>query len=120
MLEGYVGCVNLLKELHPDAGLVLLGGPEEVDLNKRILNAVGDKIVDGGCHNSLMQFASLVNMVDVLLTSDSLAMHIGVAPDKPTVVLVGPTSLRELDVFGKEEILHSGIECLACYLSRCD
>jgi len=119
-LEGYIGCINLLKEQHPEAGLVLLGGPEEVDLNKRILNAVGDKVVDGGCQNSLMQFASLVNMMDVLLTSDSLAMHIGVALDKPTVVLVGPTSPWELDVFGKGEILHSGIECLACYLSRCD
>ncbi len=119
-LAGYVGCVNLLKELHPEAGLVLLGGPEEVDLNQRILNAVGDKMVDGGCHNSLMQFASLVNMVDVLLTSDSLAMHIGVALEKPTVVLVGPTSPWELDVFGRGAVLHSGIECLACYLSRCD
>jgi lipopolysaccharide heptosyltransferase III len=119
-MEGYLGCIRRLKEIHPEIGLVLLGGPEEVELNRRILQEVGGQVVDGGCHNSLMQFAALVNQLDVLLTSDSLAMHIGVALDKPTVVLVGPTSPWELDVFGRGEILHSDIECLSCYLSRCD
>ncbi len=119
-LPGYIECIKLLKQQHPGTGLVLLGGPEEVELNRQILDAVGDAVVDGGCRNSLMEFAALVGQLDVLLTSDSLAMHIGVALDKPTIVLVGPTSPWELDVFGKGEILHSDIECLACYLSRCD
>jgi ADP-heptose:LPS heptosyltransferase len=119
-LAGYIECIKLLKQQHPGTGLVLLGGPEEVELNRQILAAVGDHVVDGGCRNSLMEFAALVSQLDVLLTSDSLAMHIGVALDKPTVVLVGPTSPWELDIFGKGEILHSDIECLACYLSRCD
>jgi heptosyltransferase-2 len=57
---------------------------------------------------------------DLLLTSDSLGMHIGVALEKPTIVLVGPTSPWELDVFGKGEILYSDIDCLVCYLARCD
>jgi heptosyltransferase-2 len=119
-MAGYLGCINFLKERHPEVDLVLLGGPEEVELNQSILAAAGGQVVDGGCHNSLMEFAALVNQVDVLLTSDSLAMHIGVALEKPTIVLVGPTSPWELDVFGRGEILHSDIECLACYLSRCD
>ncbi len=119
-LAGYIECIKRLKQQHPGTGLVLLGGPEEVELNRQILDAVGDDVVDGGCRNSLMEFAALVGQLDVLLTSDSLAMHIGVALDKPTIVLVGPTSPWELDVFGRGEILHSDIECLACYLSRCD
>src|ERR1700722_5884785 len=118
--EGYVDCIKLITAQHPEVGILLLGGPKEEDLNKRILEAVDGNVVDGGCHNSLLQFAALVRAVDVLLTSDSLAMHIGVALAKPTVVLVGPTSPWELDVFGQGDILHSGIECLSCYLSRCD
>jgi ADP-heptose:LPS heptosyltransferase len=118
--EGYVGLIKLLHAAHPDVGILLLGGPEEVELNARILEDAGDSVVDGGCTNSLTEFASLVNTVDVLLTSDSLAMHIGVALKKSTVVLVGPTSPWELDVFGNGKILHSDIECLACYLPRCD
>jgi heptosyltransferase-2 len=100
--------------------MVLVGGPEEVELNRRILNTVGNKVVDAGCNNSLTEFGAIVNTFDVLLTSDSLGMHMGVALGKPTVVLVGPTSPWELDVFGKGEVLYSDIECLVCYLSRCD
>ncbi|MGA2401903.1 MAG: glycosyltransferase family 9 protein [Syntrophobacteraceae bacterium] len=119
-VDAYIECIHLLSSRYPGVGLLLMGGPEEVEQNKLILEAVADKVVDGGCNNSLMQFASLVKSVDVLLTPDSLAMHIGVALEKPTIVLVGPTSPWELDVFGKGAILHSDIDCLACYLSRCD
>lgn len=118
--EGYVGFIHLLKERFPETQLLLFGGPEEVELNKRILAAVGDLVINTGCDNSLMEFSSLINTVDVLLTSDSLAMHIGVALGKATVVLVGPTSPWELDVFGNGEVVHSDIECLVCYLSRCN
>ncbi|HEV7926177.1 MAG TPA: glycosyltransferase family 9 protein [Verrucomicrobiae bacterium] len=118
--EGYIAFIKLIMAQHPEVGILLLGGPQEVELNERILEAVNGEVADGGCHNSLLQFAALVATVDVLLTSDSLAMHIGVALAKPTVVLVGPTSPWELDVFGHGGVLDSGIECLACYLSRCD
>jgi heptosyltransferase-2 len=118
--EGYVGFIELMKQRHPEVGLVIVGGPEEVELNRRIMQAVGNTVVDAGCNNSLNEFAAIINTFDLLLTSDSLGMHMGVALGKPTVVLVGPTSPWELDVFGKGDILYSDIECLVCYLSRCD
>ena len=118
--EGYVGFIELMKKKYPEVGIVIVGGPEEVELNQRIMQTVGDRVVDAGCNNSLGEFAAIINTFDVLLTSDSLAMHMGVALGKPTIVLVGPTSPWELDVFGKGDIVHSDIECLVCYLSRCD
>ena len=118
--DGYTRFIQLLKQRDPDVEMLLFGGPEEVDLNARILATVGDHVIDAGCDNSLLEFSSLVNTVDLLLTSDSLAMHMGVALGKTTVVLVGPTSPWELDVFDNGEIVHSDIECLVCYLSRCD
>ena len=118
--EGYVGFIELLKEKYPEVGIVIVGGPEEVELNRRIMQVVGSKVVDAGCDNSLDEFAAVINTFDVFLTSDSLGMHMGVALGKPTIVLVGPTSPWELDVFGNGDIVHSDIECLVCYLSRCD
>jgi ADP-heptose:LPS heptosyltransferase len=118
--EGYVGFIRLMERQHSDTGIVIVGGPEEVELNERIMKTIGPSIVDAGCNNSLMEFGAIINTFDVLLTSDSLGMHVGVALRKPTIVLVGPTSPWELDVFGKGDILHSDIDCLVCYLSRCD
>jgi ADP-heptose:LPS heptosyltransferase len=118
--DGYLSFIRLMRTRHADTGIVLLGGPEEQELNGEIIRLVGPDVIDGGCRNSLMQFASIIAAMDTVLTSDSLAMHMSVALGKPTIVLVGPTSPWELDVFGSGEIVHSGIECLACYLSRCD
>jgi ADP-heptose:LPS heptosyltransferase len=117
---GYIDCIRLLKKKLPDIGLLLLGGPEEADLNREIMEAVGDSVVDGGCLNSLLEFAGKVKAVDVLFTADSLAMHVGVALEIPTIVVVGPTSPWELDVFGKGAVLHSDLDCLACYRTQCD
>lgn len=118
--EGYVGFIELMKKHHPQVGIVIAGGPEEVELNERIVQAVGNKVVDAGCKNSLSDFGAIISTFDVFLTSDSLGMHMGVALKKPTIVLVGPTSPWELNVFGKGDVLFSDIECLVCYLSRCD
>ncbi|HCV42975.1 MAG TPA: hypothetical protein DGH68_05790, partial [Bacteroidetes bacterium] len=40
--EGYVDFIRLLKQRHPSVEILLFGGPEEVDLNKRIHATVGD------------------------------------------------------------------------------
>ena len=60
--------------------------------NIRIKNLAGDKVIDAGCDNSLMDFAALIGLCDILVTSDSLALHIGVALKKYVVTLFGPTS----------------------------
>jgi ADP-heptose:LPS heptosyltransferase len=118
--DGYTGFITQFRQRHPDTAILLLGGPEEEELNKEIIRVVGDAVIDGGCRNSLMRFGALIAQTDCVLTSDSLAMHVSVALGKTTTVLVGPTSPWELDVFGKGAIVHTDIECLACYLSRCD
>jgi len=117
-LDGYVQLINALR--HAGVQVILFGGPEEIEFNSEIKKRITDDIADAGCHNSLRKFAALINLVDVLFTPDSLGMHIGVALGKPVVVSVGPTSPWELDVYGKGEVIHSDIECLACYLTRCD
>ena len=54
-------------------------------------------------------------------TGDTLAMHVAIARHVPTVVLFGPTSLHEIDVFDRgERIAAEGMDCLCCYLPDCD
>jgi 3-deoxy-D-manno-octulosonic-acid transferase/heptosyltransferase-1 len=48
-------------------------------------------------------------------------MHLSTALDKITLVLVGPTSPWEIDVFGKGEIIYNNnLNCIACYLPFCN
>ena len=64
------------------AKLLLFGGPEEKERNEKIKQTIKTEIIDAGCDNSLMEFASLVDLCKILITSDSLAMHIGIALKK--------------------------------------
>ena len=103
-----------------NAKLLLFGGPEEVERNKKIKESIKTKIIDAGCNNSLMEFASLVNLCDVLVTSDSLALHIGTALKKKIVVFFGPTSSSEIELYSRGIKIIPKIGCLCCYKPRCD
>ena len=83
------------------ATLLLFGGRKEKKKNEKIKNMAKTKIIDAGCNNSLMEFASLVNLCNILITSDSLALHIGTALKKKIVCFFYPTSESEIEVYGR-------------------
>jgi len=107
-----------------DAGcsVLLLGGPEEVQRHRELLAAAaGRPVFDGGNHNSYGAFAALVERCRVIVTSDSLAVHVAAARRVPAVVLFGPTSPHEIELYGRgTKIVPPDLECLCCYLPRCD
>ncbi|MFT7463282.1 MAG: ADP-heptose:LPS heptosyltransferase, partial [Pseudohongiellaceae bacterium] len=117
--EGYI---ELIERLGRDGHKVfLLGGPEEVERNSRLAAASNGVAVDTGCDNTVGEFAGIVDACDVVLTGDTLAMHVAIARGTPVVVLFGPTSLHEIDVFDRgERIAPEGLDCLVCYLPDCD
>lgn len=107
-----------------DAGLrvLLLGGPEEVATHKELLAAAaGRPVFDGGNHNSYGRFAALIDQCRAVVTSDSLAVHCAAARKVPAIVLFGPTSAAEIEVYGRgSKIVPKDLDCLCCYLPRCD
>lgn len=103
-----------------NAKLLLFGGPEEKERNEKIKSIVKTKIIDAGCDNSLMEFASLVNLCDILITSDSLALHIGTALRKKVVVFFYPTSADEIELYGRGmKIIGKGKDYCS-YKQKCD
>ncbi|MBL8722408.1 MAG: glycosyltransferase family 9 protein [Planctomycetes bacterium] len=106
------------------AGLrvVLLGGPEEVQRHRELVAAVpGGSVCDGGNQHSFGGFAALVERCAVVVTGDSFAVHVAAARKVPAVVLFGPTSAAEIELYGRgEKLVPPGFECLCCYLPRCD
>ena len=109
---------KLAEELN--AKILLFGGKEESDRNEKIKKASKAGIIDAGCENSLLEFASLINLCDILVTSDSLAMHIATALKKRVVVFFGPTSSAEIELYGLGKKVVSGIDCVCCYKKECD
>lgn len=90
---------------------VLLGGPEEQDRNKDLLaelsRARGLKVLDGGCNNGLLEFAALIDGLDVIVTSDSLALHMATARKVPVLAFFAPTSAAEIELYGRGQKVQS-------------
>lgn len=102
-----------------NAKIILFGGPEEAERNEKIKNLVKTSIIDAGCNNSLMEFASLVNLCNILVASDSLALHIGVALKKKIVCFFCPTSANEIELYNRGIKILPKVGCLCCYKPKC-
>jgi heptosyltransferase-2 len=118
-LEGFVELIDELATL-PGVKLALLGGQLEVEYNRAILERVGDKIIDTGCGNSMEEFLGLIERCDLVVTADSLAMHLAIGRRKQVVALFGPTSAVEVDLFGRGEKVVSDLPCACCYKKFCE
>jgi ADP-heptose:LPS heptosyltransferase len=117
--EGYVELVTRLAA-QTDAQFVLLGGPGEVERNERLKAATPVKMFDPGCDNPIRHFAGLLGFSDVVVTGDTLAMHLALALKRRAVVLFGPTSAPEIELYGFGEKVVPDMGCLSCYKNSCD
>lgn len=96
---------HLAARLPDSAAFVVLGGDSESERNARILDGLAraglaKRAIDAGTANPLLQFAAIVGSCDLLITSDSLALHLAVALDVPLVAFFAPTSAAEIELYG--------------------
>lgn len=120
--EGYSELINKLLAKKPNSAIGAVAGEEDRDFYNEVMAVVErkDNVIPFGCENTTEDFISMVYLADKIFTSDSLAFHIATALEKYVVVIVGPTSNTELDVFGKGKVLYSAkVDCLVCYLNTC-
>jgi heptosyltransferase-2 len=119
--EGQVELIRAIRATHPNARILLYGGPEERERNRALVRLAPEMLVDTGTENSLRQFGALVDLCDVMVTGDTMALHLASALGKRIVALFGPTSAPEIELYGRgTKILPTDMSCLGCYLSDCD
>lgn len=116
------GFLELIARLSRDTQVqfVLLGGPEERERNARLRAAAPVPIFDAGCDNPVRHFAALTACCDVVVSGDTLAMHVALAVGCRAVVLFGPTSAAEIELYGRGEKVVPDMTCLACYKPACN
>ncbi len=111
--------IELVNRLRKETGMVslILGGEEEKERNEIISKETG--MPNGGIH-SLRYFAGIVEQCKLLVASDSLALHFGIALGKRIVVFFGPTSPAEIELYGLGMKVYPKVDCLVCYRKECD
>ncbi len=84
---------------------VLFGGADERERNARIAGDLAGRVrlIDAGVDNALLEYAALVDLCDLVITSDSLGLHVALARNVRTVVFFAPTSAAEIELYGLGE-----------------
>lgn len=119
--EGHVELIRAIVAARPRAKILLYGGPEERERNKALAQIAPGHLVDTGTDNTLRKFGALVSLCDVMVTGDTMALHLASALDKRIVALFGPTSAPEIELYGRgTKVLPEAMSCLGCYRSDCD
>jgi ADP-heptose:LPS heptosyltransferase len=117
-LEGYI---DLVREIRKNfkVEILLFGGPEEVERNEILLQHFPD-LINTGTNNSLREFFAKLDLTDILVTGDTMALHAAAALKKEVVCLFGPTSYSEIYDYGRITKVYPDMECLTCYKPECD
>lgn len=99
--------------------VVLVGGAAESTKADAIMRMCrsSDQIRPALTGKSIAEFVALLSEVDLLLSGDTLALHVATAIGLPTIALFGPTSAAEIYPFGNliTKIWTKDLDCLCCY-----
>lgn len=104
-----------------DAGAVpvFLGGRREAAMYEEARTIAPAGSVFPGCEFSLREFAALTSKLRVMVSGDSLAMHIAIGTGVHSVALFGSTTEREIEYYGRGESVVGRVPCAPCFRRRC-
>ncbi|MDD2751988.1 MAG: glycosyltransferase family 9 protein, partial [Candidatus Omnitrophica bacterium] len=73
-----------------------------------------------GLHD-LYEYMDWINSCKMIITQDSLGMHLGLAFDKKILILFGPTDHKEVYTYGKARIIFPNQKCkfMPCIKPAC-
>ncbi len=85
---------QLVNELSKSHKIILLGGPNESPLMPK-LNEF--KAITNNFNNSLEEFISILSICNLIITGDSLALHLAITLKKPTIALFFTTPQWQIE-----------------------
>jgi ADP-heptose:LPS heptosyltransferase len=63
--------------------------------------------------------AALIEACDLIVTADTMAMHLALAVHTPPIVLLGPTHTSEIYLYGRGDKIVSDYDCVPCFRNDC-
>ena len=100
------------------ATVLLLGGRDEIERNRQIRRLCEVPVVETGSY-PIKQFSALVKACDVVVSGDTVAMHMAIAVRVPVVAFFASTCAAEIELYGRGRKIISTISCAPCYLRDC-
>ncbi len=114
--------VDRLHAEFPGVRVALLGGREDTERNREIarLARTGDRVVRTPTDEGLRRGLLYTDLCDLVISGDTLGMHMAIALRKEVVAWFGISCEQEIDLFDRGEKLVAHVGCRPCWKKRCD
>ena len=109
---------RVVREL-PGTSVLLLGGKEDTERNGEIKRRTGDKATETPTTEGLRRGILYENLCDLVVTGDTLGMHVAIGLKKIVVVWFGVSCGTEIDLYDRGEKILSDLDCSPCWKSFC-
>lgn len=114
---------DLAMRIHsefPDSKIILLGGREDTERNYEIARLSGGHAVPTPTTLGLRSGIILENLADVVISGDSLGMHIAIGLQKYVIAWFGLSCAAEIDLYDRGVKLMRDLACAPCWKKVCD
>ncbi len=118
-MDGFVELIKYLYGSVPGLEILLYGGREEAERISE-LTAQFPQLISTGTDNDLRTFFALLDIPQVVISGDTMALHAATALKKRVICLFGPTSYHEIEDYGRITKIYPQMDCLVCYKPSCD
>lgn len=100
--------------------IILLGDEKEREKQEEIKKEVRSKniILLNNCR--VREFAGVIERCNIIVSGDTLGMHIGIALKKKVVAIFTSTAPVEIELYGRGIKIIPPINCTPCYKRYCD
>jgi heptosyltransferase-2 len=119
-IDQHVTLIKMLYDHNPEAKIILLGGREDTKRNIEIQKLFGNQIINTPTTEGLRRGIMYVDIADIVISGDSLGMHLAIGLDKYVVVWFGLSCSEEIELFDRGEKILSGVSCEPCWKKSCD
>ncbi len=96
---------ELISKLGSKYKVILLGGPNEINKQEEFKKIA----ITNDFNNTLEEFCSVLSICNVLITGDSLHLHLAIAMGKPTIALFFTTPPWQIESYDFLKVLTSNL-----------
>jgi len=108
---------QLLKKKYK---IVLLGGPEDTERNREIYSHFKGKVINTPTTEGLRRGICYESIPDLIVTGDSLGMHIAIALRKYITVWFGVSCWTEIELYNRGiKLFQDDLFCSPCWKKQC-
>ncbi|MDB4349452.1 glycosyltransferase family 9 protein [Omnitrophica bacterium] len=112
----------LLKKLYkafPHDRILLLGGREDAENNNTLKKKLQNKVISSPTELGLRKGILFVDLCDIIVSGDTLALHIALALKKNVCAYFTISCQDEIDLYDRGHAVLAEVECRPCWKREC-